>query len=95
MRKPTALLAITVSAQGCGLRAQVPTECFMFAMLSTVGGTWTRPGASNRWLNSLSVIMLSKDPSDRLYHKALSLDEVADMLESNVDPRKLVDMVGL
>ncbi|AHF80332.1 AAA family ATPase [Thermococcus paralvinellae] len=41
------------------------------------------------------LILLRKDQEDILHHKELNMDELEDLLEGNVDPRMLVDVLKI
>ncbi|ALM74561.1 AAA family ATPase [Thermococcus barophilus] len=41
------------------------------------------------------LILLRKDQGDILHHKELNMDELEDLLEGNVDPRMLVDVLKI
>ena len=44
-------------------------------------------------LEDASILVLRSDEHDKLYVKILSVDELADAFESNVDIRKLLDLI--
>jgi len=41
------------------------------------------------------VLVLRKSPQDVMEYKALTLDDIEDILESGVDPRKIIEELEL
>ncbi len=42
-----------------------------------------------------SIIQLNKSNEDILYYETLTLEHLEDILNSNIDPRKMVDLLNL